>query len=127
MMQAQSLEINLCCSFEGFGNNFKICADRQRIQQVLLNLQSNALKFTRSGGKVEIICSLVRDKDDLEFDEHRQYFEAAQHGMIQVRVSDTGVGIQDKDKDKLFQLFGFLQATEELNTKGIGLGLYISK
>lgn len=47
--------------------------------------------------------------------------------MIEITVSDTGVGIQDKDKDKLFQLFGFLQTTKELNTKGIGLGLYISK
>ena len=47
--------------------------------------------------------------------------------MIQITVSDTGVGIKDKDKHKLFQLFGFLDTTKELNTKGIGLGLHISK
>lgn len=46
--------------------------------------------------------------------------------MIQITVSDTGTGIQDKDKDKLFKLFGFLEATKELNTQGIGLGLHIS-
>ena len=85
-MQAEFLEINLCYSFKGFGNSFKICTDRQRIQQILLNLQSNALKFTRSGGKVEIICSLIRDMDDLEFPVHQQFFEAAKHGMIQVKV-----------------------------------------
>lgn len=47
--------------------------------------------------------------------------------MIQITVTDTGVGIKEKDKDKLFQLFGFLETTKELNTKGIGLGLHISK
>lgn len=58
---------------------------------------------------------------------HLEYFKAAPNGMIQITVSDTGVGIQEKDKDKLFQLFGFLETTKELNTKGIGLGLHISK
>ena len=47
--------------------------------------------------------------------------------MIQVTVSDTGIGIQDQDKNKLFQLFGFLESSKQLNTKGIGLGLHISK
>jgi len=44
-----------------------------------------------------------------------------------VQVKDTGVGIQRKDKPKLFKLFGFVQSTEDMNTKGIGLGLVISK
>ena len=47
--------------------------------------------------------------------------------MIQVTVSDTGIGIQDKDKDKLFELFGFLESSKQVNTKGIGLGLHISQ
>ena len=40
---------------------------------------------------------------------------------------DTGVGIKKEDMSKLFKLFGFLDTTKELNTKGIGLGLHISK
>ena len=127
MLQAQFLQIELCSTFEGFGLDFQICSDKQRIQQVLLNLQSNALKFTQSGGQVVIKCKLIKHEDDLEFIGHLQYFKDASNGLIQVTVSDTGVGIQDKDKDKLFQLFGFLETTKELNTKGIGLGLHISK
>ena len=42
-------------------------------------------------------------------------------------VKDTGIGIREEDQDKLFKLFGFLDATKGLNTKGIGLGLHISK
>ena len=40
---------------------------------------------------------------------------------------DTGIGIKKEDMSKLFKLFGFLDTTKELNTKGIGLGLHISK
>ena len=42
---------------------------------------------------------------------HLEYFKAAPNGMIEITVSDTGIGIQDKDKDKLFKLFGFLETT----------------
>jgi len=47
--------------------------------------------------------------------------------MLQITVSDTGMGIKEEDRSKLFKLFGFLDATKELNTKGIGLGLHISR
>ena len=39
---------------------------------------------------------------------------------------DTGLGIAEKDQDKLFKLFGFVQDTKNLNKNGIGLGLAIS-
>ena len=45
----------------------------------------------------------------------------------EVQVKDTGMGIKRKDKSKLFKLFGFVQTTQEVNTRGIGLGLVISK
>ena len=47
--------------------------------------------------------------------------------MIESSVKDTGIGIKQKDQKKLFKLFGFLDSTKELNPKGIGLGLNISK
>ena len=46
--------------------------------------------------------------------------------MIMVTVEDTGIGIKDEDKGKLFKLFGFLEENRKLNTKGIGLGLVIA-
>ena len=47
--------------------------------------------------------------------------------MIEISVTDNGIGIQEQDKSKLFKLFGFLETSQELNTKGIGLGLHICK
>ena len=73
-----------------------------------MNLQSNALKFTPKGGSVEINVTL-----DVS--------------TLVIKVKDTGVGIRDEDKPKLFKLFGFLTTTKEINADGIGLGLYICK
>ena len=46
--------------------------------------------------------------------------------MVQISVIDSGIGIKEEDQDKLFKLFGFLDSSKELNTKGVGLGLHIS-
>ena len=79
--------------------------------QILLNLQSNALKFTERG-KVEIQVSIITDDLDTKF--------------LKVDVIDTGIGIKEQDKNKLFRLFGFVQDAKQMNTSGIGLGLVIS-
>lgn len=44
---------------------------------------------------------------------------------LEIRVSDTGIGIKDEDRNKIFTMFGKLEATAEINTNGIGLGLSI--
>lgn len=87
-----------------------INTDGQRLKQVILNLQSNALKFTQRGSVV-IVAELLGGGDS-------QY--------LRVSVEDTGVGISEEDQTKLFKLFGFLENTKQLNTSGIGLGLVIS-
>jgi signal transduction histidine kinase len=44
-----------------------------------------------------------------------------------ITVLDTGTGISKKDQKKLFKMFGCLQSTQQMNTQGIGLGLFICK
>ena len=53
--------------------------------------------------------------------------EKDEHKYLKVSVKDTGIGIEKKDQNKLFKLFGFLKDQKKLNTKGIGLGLVIAK
>lgn len=86
--------------------------DRRRLQQIILNIQSNALKFTECGGSVTVYYS---------------FYKKGGNSFIEIQVKDDGMGIKRKDKAKLFKLFGFVQTTEEVNTRGIGLGLVISK
>jgi signal transduction histidine kinase len=47
------------------------------------------------------------------------------YGTLKVSVKDNGIGIKEEDISKLFKLFGFLDSTSQMNTNGIGLGLYI--
>ena len=50
-----------------------------------------------------------------------------EHDKLVIQVKDTGIGIKNKDRIKLFKLFGKLQNTKGMNTQGIGLGLVISQ
>lgn len=46
---------------------------------------------------------------------------------LEIKVYDTGIGIKNEDKDKLFQLFGKLPDQQNINREGTGLGLHITK
>ena len=84
--------------------------DSARILQVLINLISNALKFTQAHGKVEVRVSAV-------------------DGEVQVAVSDTGAGIPAAMLEAIFERFRQVDGgrTEGSERQGVGLGLYISR
>ena len=66
--------------------------------------------------------------EDLKHQEHHEHFLRSKgFGMIQISVQDNGIGIKQEEKSKLFKLFGFLDSSKKLNSKGIGLGLHISQ
>ena len=92
-------------------NQMLIC-DYRRVQQVLLNLLSNSLKFTSHGFIKLKIRKIIENGNR----------------FIHFSVEDTGIGIKKEDLAKLFQLFGKLE-TENLvlNPSGVGLGLVISQ
>jgi signal transduction histidine kinase len=85
----------------------RIVADERKVKQVILNLLSNALKFTPEGGSVEIRAAL-RD------------------GGIEVAVADTGVGIAPEDHQAVFDEFRQV-GTAAKKVEGTGLGLAISR
>ena len=100
-----------------FSNSEKMLElDPQRLQQVTLNLLTNAMKFSKSGGTVELGGKILTKKKGgklLKF--------------VEIYVKDNGYGISKNDKNKLFKLFGKIKQTGGLNKQGIGLGLNICK
>jgi signal transduction histidine kinase len=86
----------------------RVRIDRTRVAQVLDNLLSNALKFTETGGRVDVRLS-------------------TSNGSAFVEVADTGMGISSEDQAKLFQRFYRTDAAGEKAIDGTGLGLWISK
>lgn len=89
-----------------------ICSDRAALQQILLNLVSNALKFTQDG-EVRI---------EVEFDAHR-----LEDGEIEFRVIDTGGGIAEEDLPHVFDDFRTTDASFGRIAGGTGLGLGIAR
>lgn len=88
--------------------NLKVIADPERVKQVLINLLSNAIKYNREKGK--IIVETSKDAN-----------------LAVVSVSDTGIGIEEKDMIKLFTKFCRIESNENQEIEGTGLGLFVSK
>jgi signal transduction histidine kinase len=85
-----------------------IYADEEMVKTVLRNLMANAIKFTPSGGWVELSIDLTQDE-------------------VFVSISDNGVGISPEDIDKLFDISSNFTLPGTNNEKGTGLGLSLCK
>ncbi len=86
-----------------------MCTDRRRLMQCLLNLLSNALKFTEHG---EITVAVRHD---------------VRKGKLTISVTDSGIGIGAEDQAKLFQAFSRIQSHLTATVLGTGLGLYLTR
>jgi len=84
-----------------------IRADERKVKQVLLNLLSNALKFTPEGGKITVSAGV-------------------QDGVAEISVADTGVGIEPEYQETVFEEFRQV-GTASKKVEGTGLGLAISR
>ncbi len=89
-----------------------LIGDSDRLRQVLINLSSNALKFTREG-EVRI--------------EARQIGSDGKHSLIRVEVHDTGIGIAPDQMSRIFEPFTQVDDSSSRKVGGVGLGLAISK
>lgn len=98
----QTLDINVQ------GNNFNIEADREKVEQVFVNLIDNAIKYTKEGGRIEVRL-------------------AEQDGSIIVTVEDNGIGIAKEHIDRVFERFYRVDKARSRELGGTGLGLGIAK
>jgi signal transduction histidine kinase len=83
-------------------------ADADKLRQIVVNLLSNALKFTDRGGRIELRCT-------------------PQNGCVLLRVADTGIGIPADKLEAIFEPFVQVRADLTRTAEGTGLGLAISR
>lgn len=107
---AHGKQLTLDCSFSS-GVPTLVKCDGQRVKQVLNCLLSNAIKFTSEGG-VRVKVATIDDKDTVK---------------LRIAVADTGIGISDVNKNKLFIRFSQVDASDTRKYGGTGLGLVITK
>ncbi len=92
-------------------------ADRSRIQQILLNLVSNAIKFTPAGQivmRARVVHGLGPRSERIE-------------PFVEISIRDTGIGIAEQDMSKLFQPFSQVDGSATRRAGGTGLGLSITR
>ncbi len=86
-----------------------ITADKQRIEQVILNILSNAIKYTPDGGKIDIKLTQIPKK------------------FLRVEIADNGIGVPEEDVAHLFERFYRVEKSRTQDAGGTGLGLAIAK
>src|SRR5260370_13250948 len=86
----------------------EVVGDERKVKQVLLNLLSNAVKFTPEGGRI----SLQAGRKD---------------GLVEIAVTDTGIGIAPEDQAAIFEEFRQVGSDETRKQEGTGLGLTLAK
>jgi two-component system phosphate regulon sensor histidine kinase PhoR len=89
-------------------DNVYVSGSRLRLEQALLNLMANAIKFNRAGGEVRVRA-------------HRQ------DGQVMIAIADTGVGIPSQDLPRIFERFYRVDKARSRQVGGTGLGLSIVK
>jgi two-component system sensor histidine kinase VicK len=100
-------------------------AEPERIEQVLTNLLTNAIKYSPEGGDIEIKVRVVQDEPEL-----RSTFASAPRvslPAIIVSIIDQGLGIPETELERIFQRFYRINNRSVKSTPGAGLGLYISR
>lgn len=89
----------------------ELYGDETRIRQVIVNILNNAVKYTKQGSVTFMVEGARQEDGSL---------------MLHVAVKDTGIGIREEDRKKLFQDFQRLDMQENRNVEGTGLGLAIT-
>ncbi len=107
----------------------RLVGDPARVRQIILNLLSNATKFTEAGGiTVRVEAEPVSDGDDEPMPQDGSAtFSSRGPFMITITVTDTGMGLSGEDCTRLFQEFEQSGSAHEQQLGGTGLGLAISR
>jgi len=105
--RAQQAELTL--DIRGPAEDIELWADETKLKQVLLNLVSNAIKFTPAGGHVSVRADIRAD------------------GGLAISVADSGIGIAKGDLDRIFQPFVQVDSSLSRRHAGTGLGLPLAR
>ena len=102
--------------------------DAARLRQVFLNLTENAIKFTPSGGHVTLSAQITHVQVASDEDEGPAIvLRGIKRPMVEVRVADTGIGIPEGERSRVFDAFYQVDSSSTREQGGTGLGLSIVK
>ncbi|MCE9625949.1 MAG: HAMP domain-containing histidine kinase [Deltaproteobacteria bacterium] len=101
-------------------------ADPRKTRQILLNLLSNAIKFTPESGSIRLSARYSEGLPS-EYPMHTQHLPNSPQGYFIIEVKDTGIGIDEKDLESVFNVFEQVDSSFTRRYQGTGLGLALTK
>jgi DNA-binding response OmpR family regulator len=104
---------DIVLTFSATTEKLETLFDKDKLEKILFNLLSNAFKYTAPGGKVNVNFSSYRNE--------------AGNILVQLKVSDTGIGITEDMHEKIFERFYQHSVPGEIQNTGSGIGLAITK
>jgi len=102
-----------------------IWADAERLRQVFLNLTENAIKFTPAQGRVTLSAKMTAIEAARQDDSSGMVILSARRTAIEFRVADTGIGIPESERSRVFDAFYQVDSSSTREAGGTGLGLSI--
>ncbi|GIK97504.1 MAG: hypothetical protein BroJett029_17130 [Alphaproteobacteria bacterium] len=108
LVEAQAIQGDVQLSSQRIGEGGDILGDRTKVLQILINILSNAVKFTPAGGRVRLDWGRVPG------------------GAMQLRITDSGIGIRAEDIPRVLEPFSQLENATNRKYAGTGLGLPLS-
>ncbi|HSC89301.1 MAG TPA: ATP-binding protein [Polyangiaceae bacterium] len=102
-------------------------ADGERLRQVLLNLTENAIKFTPEGGQVLVSATQIGWASEVPPGLGQVLLAPARRHAIEFRVADSGIGIAEEERERVFDAFYQVDSSATRQAGGAGLGLSIVK
>ncbi len=109
LVRERAAEVGVELGFAVEEGTPRLRADSVKLKRMLLNLLTNAIKFTPSAGRVSVSA------------------KAGGREAVCITVADTGIGIAAEEIERVLEPFGQANLPTEMNREGIGLGLYLTK
>lgn len=106
---------NIRLTFYSSVDELRMEFDEDKMGKIMMNLLSNAFKFTNEGGRVEVYVNLLSASAEEQLE------------RLEIRVADTGIGISDDEKEKIFERFYQVKQNDEHKFGGSGIGLHMVK
>jgi len=109
LVSPQAAAKSLTLEYVPATSSLTVVADREKLRQIMLNLLSNAIRYTPAGGRITLAA------------------RADHHDRVEIRVEDTGPGIPESRREDVFEPFVQLDRSLAQPQEGLGLGLAISR
>lgn len=105
LMLSEKKNVNL--TFYSAIESLNMAFDEDKVGKIVMNLLSNAFKFTPEGGRVDVSLEVLKGTPE----------------TLEIKVSDTGVGVKDEDKERIFERFYQVEGEGDHQSTGSGIGL----